>query len=215
MKFFFPDSQDLVDPSFDFEKESRSELRIRHQDDQYAHEVFSKPPYDGILVSKAIVDGTSEGSGRYTLAQRHRFYRVGVREFFRLGGLEAGDHGRLRGLQLYPRTGPARYARAGVHLLRRMRVRLRGFRGSHHWGFSARSRQDPPRRGPGSRRVAKTPGDHPAISPRVLETLPEAEAAVRADWRHAGLEPQVSRTGCDGAAENGISERLPWAAWCR
>ncbi len=85
MKFFFPDSQDLVDPSFDFEKESRSEVRIRHQDDQYAHEVFSKPPYDGILVSKAIVDGTSEGSGRYTLAQRHRFYRVGVREFFRLG----------------------------------------------------------------------------------------------------------------------------------
>ena len=85
MKFFFPDSQDLVDPSFDFEKESRSETRIRHQDDQYAHEVFSKPPYDGILVSKAIVDGTSEGSGRYTLAQRHRFYRVGVREFFRLG----------------------------------------------------------------------------------------------------------------------------------
>ena len=49
-------------------------------------EVFSKPPYDGILVSKAIVDGTTEGSGRYTLAQRHRFYRVGVREFFRLGG---------------------------------------------------------------------------------------------------------------------------------
>ena len=85
MKFFFPDSQDLVDPSFDFEKENRSETRIRHQDDQYAHEVFSKPPYDGILVSKSIVDGTSEGSGRYTLAQRHRFYRVGVREFFRLG----------------------------------------------------------------------------------------------------------------------------------
>lgn len=85
MKFFFPDSQDLVDPSFDFEKECRSEVRIRHQDDQYAHEVFSKPPYDGILVSKAIVDGTTGGAGRYTLAQRHRFYRVGIREFFRLG----------------------------------------------------------------------------------------------------------------------------------
>ena len=26
MKFFFPDSQDLVDPSFDFEKETRSDL---------------------------------------------------------------------------------------------------------------------------------------------------------------------------------------------
>lgn len=85
MKFFFPDSQDLVDPSFDFETETRSPTRIRQRDDQYAHEVFSKPPYDGMLVSKAIVDGTGNGSGRYTLGQRHRFYRSGVREFLRLG----------------------------------------------------------------------------------------------------------------------------------
>jgi hypothetical protein len=34
MKFFFPDAQDLVDPSFDFERETRSELRIRHRDDE-------------------------------------------------------------------------------------------------------------------------------------------------------------------------------------
>ena len=57
MKFFFPDSQDLVDPSFDFEKETRSDQRLRHRDDLYAHEVFSEPAYDGLLVSKASVDG--------------------------------------------------------------------------------------------------------------------------------------------------------------
>ncbi len=86
MKFFFPDSQDLVDPSFDFEKETRSDQRLRHRDDLYAHEVFSEPAYDGVLVSKASVDGKVGESGRYTLAQRHRLLRVGVRDFFRLNG---------------------------------------------------------------------------------------------------------------------------------
>ncbi len=86
MKFFFPDSQDLVDPSFDFEKETRSDQRLRHRDDLYAHEIFVEPPYDGLLVSKASVDGKAGESGRYTLAQRHRLLRVGAREFFRLGG---------------------------------------------------------------------------------------------------------------------------------
>lgn len=87
MKFFFPDSHDLVDPSFDFETESRSENRIRQRNDQYAHEVFDQPPYSGLLVSKAIVDGTEKGAGKYTIAQRHRLLREGVREFFRIGDL--------------------------------------------------------------------------------------------------------------------------------
>jgi len=85
MKFFFPDSQDLVDPSFDFITETRSRERLRHRDDQYAHEVFARAPYDGLLVSKASVDGSGGESGRYTLAQRHRLFRAGVREFFRIG----------------------------------------------------------------------------------------------------------------------------------
>ncbi len=84
MKFFFPDSQDLVDPSFDFATERRSPSRLRHRDDVYAHEVFADTPYDGLLVSKGIVDGFGPAGGRYTLAQRHRLLRVGVREFFRL-----------------------------------------------------------------------------------------------------------------------------------
>jgi hypothetical protein len=87
MKFFFPDSQDLVDPSFDFHSEARSESRLRHRDDQYAHEVFDQPPYDGLLVSMASVEGKAGESGRYTLAQRHRLLRVRVREFFRIGSL--------------------------------------------------------------------------------------------------------------------------------
>jgi hypothetical protein len=84
MKFFFPDSQDQVDPSFDFETETRSETRIRQRDDLYAHEVFDQPPYDGILVSKSMVDKRNGSRSRYTLAQRHRFSRLGARRFFRM-----------------------------------------------------------------------------------------------------------------------------------
>ena len=84
MKFFFPDSQDLVDPSFDFITEKRSDTRIRQRDDRYAHEIFRKPPYDGMLVSKAIVEGVGGSAGRYTLGQQRRFAVEGARQFMRL-----------------------------------------------------------------------------------------------------------------------------------
>ncbi|MFG2056888.1 tRNA-guanine transglycosylase DpdA [Micromonospora sp. NPDC048930] len=85
MRFFFPDSQDQVDPGFDFITEERDPYRVRQRDDLYAHEVFDPPPFDGLLVSKAIVDGYSDGSaGKYTAAQRLRLYREHARRFFRL-----------------------------------------------------------------------------------------------------------------------------------
>jgi hypothetical protein len=85
MRFFFADSLDLVDPSFDFDSETRSATRIRQRDDLYPHEIFAQAPYHGILVSKAIVDGVGGGgSGRYTVAQRQRLFREGVRGFLRL-----------------------------------------------------------------------------------------------------------------------------------
>lgn len=84
VKFFFPDSHDYVDPTFDFEKETRNEHRVIQRDDKYAHELFSKPVYDGILVSKAIVDGLNGVKGRYSVAQRQRFFREGIYRFFRL-----------------------------------------------------------------------------------------------------------------------------------
>lgn len=78
MLYFFPDSQDLVDPSFDFDTELRGITRLRQRDDCYPHEIFASPPYDGLLVSRAIVDV------RYTLAQKQRLLRLGVRKFLRI-----------------------------------------------------------------------------------------------------------------------------------
>ncbi|WP_031516510.1 tRNA-guanine transglycosylase DpdA [Streptomyces sp. NRRL F-5123] len=84
MKFYFPDSQDLVSPTYDFINDEYSPYRVRQRDDVYAHQVVTPIPYDGILVSKAVVDGSMNGAGKYSAPQRERFYRLGVKNFFRL-----------------------------------------------------------------------------------------------------------------------------------
>ena len=82
MKFIFADSMDFVDPNFDFIEDRSSPSREIYWDDKYPHEMMSKAPYDGMLVSKAIVGG-SKISGRYTDAQAMMFNRIGAREFLR------------------------------------------------------------------------------------------------------------------------------------
>lgn len=95
MKFYFPDSQDLVSPTYDFLQDEYSPYRVRQRDDRYAHEVLARPPYHGMLVSKSIVDGSVRGAGKYTSAQRARLYRLGVKRFFRLPDTieSLGDNG--------------------------------------------------------------------------------------------------------------------------
>ena len=85
MRFFFPDSHDLVDPSFDFITERRSFSGSRQQSHLYAHELLDEPPYDGMLLSKAMVDPHSQAkSVRYSFTQVQRLKRLGIREFLRL-----------------------------------------------------------------------------------------------------------------------------------
>lgn len=85
MKFFFPDSHDLVDPSFDFVTERRKFSGSRQQSQCYAHEILTEPPYDGMLLSKAMVDPLEDSkSVRYSFTQVQRLKRLGVREFLRL-----------------------------------------------------------------------------------------------------------------------------------
>jgi hypothetical protein len=85
VKFFFPDSQDQVDPFFDMLTEEHRVHRIRQRDDAYAHEILRARPFDGLLLTKPIIDGRTGGAGaHYTAGARQRLYRDGVREFFRL-----------------------------------------------------------------------------------------------------------------------------------
>ncbi len=91
MKFFFPDSQDQVDPNFDMITEEHAVHRIRQRDDTYAHEALTARPFDGLLLTKPIVDGRGGGSGsHYTTGARQRLYREGVHEFFRFTGEHKG-----------------------------------------------------------------------------------------------------------------------------
>jgi len=101
MKFFFPDSQDMISPTYDFRHDEYSPLRVRQRDDLYAHEALDQAPYQGLLVSKSIIDGSITGAGKYSEAQRGRLYRLGVRRYFRLPDTieTLGDNGAFNYVQ--------------------------------------------------------------------------------------------------------------------
>lgn len=90
MKFVFADSMDYVDPNFDFIKDQTAATRKPYWDDQYPHEILGYAPYDGMLVSRAIV-GDHRFPGKYSEAQAMRFRRVGARKFLRLERPEHAD----------------------------------------------------------------------------------------------------------------------------
>lgn len=98
MKFLYSDSLDFVDPLFDFVKDQRSSTRRAHSDDLFPHEFLETPPYDGLLVSRAIV-GDVKRVGKYNDSQAMRFRREGARAFLRFpeskypGSMLMGDNG--------------------------------------------------------------------------------------------------------------------------
>lgn len=55
IKFYLPESADLVDPGFDFLTDSYSTDRAGPEDDVYAHELFGSPQCDGILVTRSLI----------------------------------------------------------------------------------------------------------------------------------------------------------------
>jgi hypothetical protein len=78
MRFIYADSLDFVDPRYDFLTDRSPANREPHWDDLYPHEILGYAPYDGLLVSHAIVR-----KGKYSLSQAMRFRLVGAREFMR------------------------------------------------------------------------------------------------------------------------------------
>jgi queuine/archaeosine tRNA-ribosyltransferase len=82
MRFVFADSMDTIDPLYDFKADRNGLSRLIHRDDQYPHEFLEKAPYDGILISRAIV-GDAAFPGKYSEAQMMRFRREGARKFLR------------------------------------------------------------------------------------------------------------------------------------
>lgn len=89
MKFLYSDTQDYVDPEYDFLSDSSPAARERYWHDQYAHEIMDAAPYDGLLVSMSAIrkaDGVAASKVRYSTAEEQRLLREGARRFLRFNG---------------------------------------------------------------------------------------------------------------------------------
>lgn len=87
MKFLYSDTQDYVDPNYDFIADRNAPARRRYWDDVYAHEMMSPTPYDGLLVAMSAVraaPGVASSKVRYSTAEEQRLLRDGVRKFLRM-----------------------------------------------------------------------------------------------------------------------------------
>ena len=89
MKFLYADTQDYVDPTYDFINDRHTPGREPYWGDQYAHELMTPTPYDGLLIS---MSGVRQASGiptskvHYSDAEQQRMLRDGIRKFLRLNG---------------------------------------------------------------------------------------------------------------------------------
>lgn len=89
MKFLYSDTQDYVDPEYDFINDRNAPGRKRYWDDVYAHELMHPTPYDGLLVAMSAVrqaPGVANSKTRYSTAEEQRLLREGVRKFLRFDG---------------------------------------------------------------------------------------------------------------------------------
>ncbi|MBX9606513.1 MAG: hypothetical protein K2Y51_09820 [Gammaproteobacteria bacterium] len=89
MKFLYSDTQDYVDPGYDFLNDRCGPGRERYWSDVYAHELMEPAPYDGLLVSMSAVRqaaGVAASKVRYSTREEQRLLRDGARRFLRYGG---------------------------------------------------------------------------------------------------------------------------------
>lgn len=94
MKFLYSDTQDYVDPGYDFLNDCSAPKRERYWNDVYAHELMEEAPYDGLLVAMSAVrqaDGVAASKVRYTTAEEQRLLRDGARKFLRFNGPQHRD----------------------------------------------------------------------------------------------------------------------------
>lgn len=94
MKFLYSDTQDYVDPGYDFINDRHAAAREKYWSDAYAHELMDPPPYDGLLVAMSAVrqaDGVQSSKVRYSTREEQRMLRDGARKFLRFDGPKFRD----------------------------------------------------------------------------------------------------------------------------
>lgn len=73
MQYYIPEWDDHVDPNYDFLTCTLTPNRDPYADEVYAHQIYDRPNYDGILVSKVVVDSSKK--------KRQRVEAVGIHDF--------------------------------------------------------------------------------------------------------------------------------------
>jgi len=76
MKYFIPEWDDRVDPDYDFINDGITADRDPYVHDVYSHEIYSSPNYDGILVSKSVIEDNKTKKERIRSIGIHRHVRV-------------------------------------------------------------------------------------------------------------------------------------------
>lgn len=86
MQYFIPEWDDKVDSGYDFLLDKFTPERDAYTDDVYAHEIYSEANYNGILVSKVVVDKKKS-------KRSHIEEAGGIRNYLRFSGEIMGDCG--------------------------------------------------------------------------------------------------------------------------
>lgn len=76
MLYFIPEWDDRVDPNYDFEHDLPTDSRDPYIHDVYAHEIYKHPNYDGILISKSVIEANRQKSDRIRAKGIHAHVRV-------------------------------------------------------------------------------------------------------------------------------------------
>lgn len=77
LRYFIPDWDDRVDPGYDFLNDAPTPGRHPYRDDRYAHEIYVPAPYDGVLVSRAVIeDSPSKYAAIRDVGSVHRYLRL-------------------------------------------------------------------------------------------------------------------------------------------
>ena len=76
IKYFMPDWGDSVDVDYDFINETHSHGRSGINNQVYAHQIYERPNYDGLLISRAVVEKSGAKQATLYLHKVHSFMRV-------------------------------------------------------------------------------------------------------------------------------------------
>lgn len=80
LNYFIPEWDDLVDRDFDFENDVHSGGTGDWSNNVFAHQMYSEPNYDGLLISKVVAEKSKSKKERINRLGVHRYLRV-PREF--------------------------------------------------------------------------------------------------------------------------------------